>query len=85
MCLDSEGNLFVAHYGMKQVQVVSPDGKIVRRFPGGNLTTSNVAFGGPNLDTLYITGGLAEGKSEGGLFKIKLEGVKGLKILPEKK
>ena len=61
-------------------------GKVIRRYPGGNLTTSNVAFGGPDMDTLYITGGIkGEGDSEGGLFKIKLAGVKGLKILPEKK
>jgi gluconolactonase len=86
MCLDTDGNLYVAHYGMRQVQVVSPEGKVIRRYPGGNLTTSNVAFGGPNLDTLYITGGIkGEGDSEGGLFRIKLDGVKGLRILPEKK
>jgi gluconolactonase len=86
MCLDSAGNLYVAHYGMKQVQVLDPTGKVIRRYPGGNMTTSNVAFGGPDLDTLYITGGIkGEGDSEGGLFKIKLTVVKGLKILPEKK
>lgn len=86
ICLDSEGNLYVAHYGMKQVQVLDPSGKVIRRFPGGNMTTSNVAFGGADLDTLYITGGLkGEGDSEGGLFRIKLSGVKGLRILPEKK
>ena len=86
MCLDSEGNLYVAHYGMRQVQVLDPTGKVIRRYPGGNLTTSNVAFGGPDMDTLYITGGLkGEGDSEGGLFRIKLAGVKGLKILPEKR
>ena len=86
MCLDTDGNLYVAHYGMRQVQVLSPEGKVIRRYPGGNLTTSNVAFGGPEMDTLYITGGIkGEGDSEGGLFRIKLTGVKGLRILPEKK
>jgi gluconolactonase len=86
MCLDTEGNLYVAHYGMRQVQVVDPSGKIIRRYPGGNLTTSNVAFGGPDMDTLYITGGIKDGgDSEGGLFRIKLPGVKGQRILPAKK
>ena len=86
MCLDAAGNLYVAHYGMKQVQVVSPEGKVIRRYPGGNVTTSNVAFGGPEMNQLFITGGIgAEGKSEGGLFRIELEGVKGLTILPAKK
>src|SRR6185369_1828141 len=44
MCLDAAGNLYVAHYGMKQVQVLSPEGKLLASLPGGNLTTSNVAF-----------------------------------------
>jgi gluconolactonase len=87
MCLDADGNLYVAHYGMRQVQVLDKDGKLVRRYPGGNLTTSNVAFGGPNMDTLYITGGIKgeSDDSEGGFFKIELKGVKGLTILPPKK
>jgi len=77
IALDAEGNLFVAHYGMRQVQVVSPLGKLLRRYPGGNLTTSNVAFAGPNMDRLYMTGG-----EPGALFRLDLEGVKGLTILP---
>jgi gluconolactonase len=85
MCLDAAGNLYVAHYGMKQVQVLDPSGKLIRRYDGGNLTTSNVAFGGPNMDQLFITGALGEyDKSTGGVFRIDL-GVKGLVILPAKK
>ena len=81
MCLDEEGNLYVAHYGMRQVQVLSPAGKIIRRYPGGNLTTSNVAFGGPRMDQLYVTGALGEEKTTpGGLFRLDLKGAKGLKI-----
>jgi gluconolactonase len=83
MCLDEEGNLYVAHYGMHQVQVLSPEGTLLRRYPAGNLTTSNVAFGGTNLNQLYITGALGkEGQSEGALFRLDLEGVRGLAILP---
>jgi gluconolactonase len=79
IALDADGNLYVAHYGMRQVQVVSPGGKIVRRYPGGNLTTSNVAFAGPNMDRLYMTGG-----EPGGLFRLDLSGVRGLTILPKR-
>ncbi len=86
MTLDQDGNLYVAHYGMKQVQVISPQGKVIRRYAGGTLTTSNVAFGGKQMDELYITGALGkEQGSKGALFRLKLEGVKGLRILPEKK
>ena len=76
IALDAEGNLYVAHYGMRQVQVISPEGKVIRRYPGGNLTTSNVAFAGPKMDQLYVTGG-----DPGALFRLDL-GVKGLTILP---
>ncbi len=77
ICLDADGNLFVAHYGMRQVQVVSPEGKLIRSYPGGNLTTSNVAFAGPDMNRLYMTGG-----DPGALFRLDLQGVKGLTILP---
>lgn len=82
MCLDQSGNLYVAHYGMKQVQVLDPHGKLIARYDGGNLTTSNVAFGGPQMDQLFITGALKSGP--GGLFRIDLN-VKGLVILPPRK
>jgi gluconolactonase len=85
MCLDAAGNLYVAHYGMHQVQVLSPKGKLLRRYEGGNLTTSNVAFTGPNMDQLYVTGALGkEQGSCGALFRLDLKGVKGLVILPPK-
>ena len=79
ICLDAAGNLYVAHYGMRQVQVLDPDGKLIRRYPGGNLTTSNCAFGGPDLDQLYVTGG-----KPGALFRLDL-GVPGLEIRPKRK
>jgi gluconolactonase len=84
MCLDAAGNLYVAHYGMKQVQVLDPTGKVIRRYDGGNVTTSNVAFGGPQMNQLFITGGIGPEAGEGGLFRIDL-GVKGLVILPAKR
>ena len=82
MCLDKAGNLYVAHYGMQQVQVLDPNGKLIRRYPGGNLTTSNVAFGGPQMDQLFVTGAMgSEQGGQGGLFRLDL-GVPGLVILP---
>jgi gluconolactonase len=80
ICLDRAGNLYVAHYGMRQVQVLSPAGKLLRRYAAGNLTTSNVAFGGPRMDQLYVTGALGEERTtRGGLFRLDLRGVKGIK------
>lgn len=78
ICLDEDGNLYVAHYGMRQVQVISPGGKLLRRYAAGNLTTSNVAFGGERMDQLYVTGALGEEKTtKGGLFRLDLKGVNG--------
>ncbi|MGH9657695.1 MAG: SMP-30/gluconolactonase/LRE family protein [Bryobacteraceae bacterium] len=85
MALDEAGNLYVAHYGMRQVQVLDPSGKLIRRLPGGNLTTSNVAFGGPKMNLLYITGALGDERgSQGALFRLDLGNVRGLRILPQR-
>jgi len=83
MCLDADGRLYVAHYGMKQVQVLDRQGKLVAQYDGGNLTTSNVAFGGPNMDQLFVTGGLGAEAGPGGVFRLDV-GVKGLVILPSR-
>jgi gluconolactonase len=64
--------------------VLSPEGKLLARYPGGNLTTSNVAFGGPQMTQLFVTGGLGPEAGGGGLFRLDL-GVKGLVVLPGKK
>lgn len=83
MCLDAAGRLFIAHYGMHSVQVLDSTGKLLVTYPGGNLTTSNVAFGGPKHDQLFVTGGLRAGESPGGVFRIDL-GITGRKILQTK-
>jgi gluconolactonase len=83
MALDEDGNLYIAHYGMHTVQVLDPEGKLLRSYPGGNLTTSNVAFAGPQMDRLYITGALTDEKmSKGALWRLDLGGVRGLRLLP---
>lgn len=83
MCLDAKGNLYVAHYGMKQVQVLDPQGKLLRQYDGGNQLTSNVAFGGPNHDQLFVTGSIKADGTPGAVFRLDL-GVKGRVILPKK-
>jgi sugar lactone lactonase YvrE len=56
MAIDAEGYLWVACWGGKRVERVDPaDGRRldVVRVPATNV--SSVAFGGPDLDDLYIT------------------------------
>ncbi|MBV8885177.1 MAG: SMP-30/gluconolactonase/LRE family protein [Chroococcidiopsidaceae cyanobacterium CP_BM_RX_35] len=78
---DATGNLYVAHYGMRQVQVLDPHGKLLRSYASGNLTTSDCAFGGPNLDRLFVVGGLEAEGAKGGIFRLDL-GVPGQDIRP---
>lgn len=84
MCMDAMHNLYVAHYGMRQLQVLDPNGKLIRRYSAGNLTASNCAFGGPHLDQLFVTGGIETEDGQGGLFRLDL-GVPGLDIRPKSK
>jgi len=83
MCLDAAGNLYVAHFGMGRVEVLNPDGKLIASHETGNMGTSNVAFGGPEMNQLFTTGAVGEyGKSPGALSRLDL-GVRGLSLLPK--
>jgi gluconolactonase len=87
MTLDEQGNLYVAHYGMGQVQVLDRSGKLVRQISAGAVIfTSNVAFGGPGRSHLYITGSIGPSEQTTGvLYRVTLNGVQGLNILPQPK
>jgi len=56
LALNAAGGLAVAHAGMGAVWIFSDRGEPLYRVntPGGNLST-NVAFGGPSNNVLYIT------------------------------
>lgn len=85
LTIDSEGFVWSAHWGGWRVTRYDPSGKIERvvKMPVPNVTSC--AFGGDNLDELYITtawSGLGEierqeNPAAGDLFRIKLE-VKGI-------
>lgn len=55
MALDAEGNICVATIITGCISVVSPGGELLRQVPTGNPFTTNIAFGGPDLKTAYIT------------------------------
>lgn len=55
MVVDCKGNLYVTEHGNKQVRVYSPQGQYIATIKvDANIT--NVAFGGSDRRTLYITG-----------------------------
>jgi gluconolactonase len=71
-----EGYLYVAHFGMGTIHVLNAQGELVRSLPAGekNAWSSNLAFGGPNLRTLYITGNPGPNPQENGvLYKLDLQ------------
>ena len=56
LALDSDGNLAVAHAGLGTVWLFSPLGEPLARIRScAGAMTTNVAYGGPERKTLYIT------------------------------
>jgi len=76
MTLDSQGRLYVAHYGAGRIEVFDRAGKFLTRYGAGNLLASNVAFGGADLGDLYVTGAPGVKSGPGALFRLRL-GVRG--------
>jgi gluconolactonase len=74
MTMDCAGNLYVAVAGGAIVYVVKPDGSklgtVTLPSGGGQANVTNVAFGGTDHKTLYVT---AQGSGKGqGVFKVSL-------------
>ena len=84
--VDAEGFLWSARWDGHCVARISPDGTIDRIVPMPASLVTSCAFGGPALDTLYVTTArlgideatLAKYPQQGGLFAFK-PGVEGLK------
>jgi len=83
--IDAEGFLWSARWDGHCVARISPDGKVDRIVPIPASLVTSCAFGGPELDTLYVTTarrGIDEETArrypqQGGLFAFK-PGVRGL-------
>ena len=59
LALDASGNLWVAHYGMQALQVVSPSGALITSVDTGIPATSNLCFSA-DYQQVFVTGGLNE-------------------------
>ena len=55
MRCDIEGNLFITRYGKGTVVKVSPQGKILKEIKLAGKLPSNIAFGGKDGRTVYVT------------------------------
>jgi gluconolactonase len=52
---DANGNLYIAYYGSRLIVIVDPDGQIIAELPAGGARPTNLSFGGPDGDWLYVT------------------------------
>jgi xylono-1,5-lactonase len=84
MNTDAEGCLWVAHYNGWRLTRFTPDGEVDRMIEMPVAASTNMAFGGPDLETLYIStaaknidvDALARQPLAGALFEVHV-GVKG--------
>jgi sugar lactone lactonase YvrE len=85
LTVDSEGFIWSARWGGWCVARYDPDGKVEREIKMPVEFTSSCAFGGTNLDELYVTSARvplneaqrAQRPLDGGLFRIHV-GIKGI-------
>jgi gluconolactonase len=55
MRADVDGNLYITRHGKGTVAKVSPDGRLLREIRMQGTKPSNIAFGGPDGRTAYVT------------------------------
>lgn len=85
MTTDSQGRLWIAHWGAGRVTCHAPSGEQLMRIDVPASNTTSCTFGGPELKTLYITSAVTDLSPEqrareqqaGGLFEVELD-VQGL-------
>jgi gluconolactonase len=55
LAVEASGNICVATLIAGCISVIAPDGQLVEQVATGDRLTTNIAFGGPELRTAYIT------------------------------
>lgn len=65
MVFDCAGNLYVTEHTPRRVRVLAASGEVVATIGGFEHNVTNVAFGGPERKTLYVT-------TTGSLYQIEL-------------
>jgi sugar lactone lactonase YvrE len=89
MTVDSEGCLWIAFWDGWCIRRFSPEGELLRTVEVPVARPTSCAFGGPNLDRIYVTSAsrdldetaLAMQPKAGGLFMVT-PGVRGLEEVP---
>ncbi len=55
MRCDEKGNLYITRHGLGAIDIVSPQGKVIRTVKMKGKLTSNICFGGKDGKTCYVT------------------------------
>lgn len=55
MRCDAKGNLYITRHGKGAIAILSPEGKLLKEIPTIGKLPSNIAFGGKDGRTVYIT------------------------------
>jgi len=87
IALDTDGRLYVAHFGAGLVRVFSPEGELLGSYASGSGTVTNLAFDPVTRSDLYVyaaTGLSFDEIGRGGeLIRLRLEGASGVRLAPE--
>lgn len=79
MCVDADGNLWVAHVGGRRVAKLDPLGELIGEIAVPAKAVTSVAFGGPEHDELYIvTADNLDDPAKGGSIFRTRPGVRGV-------
>lgn len=78
LTVDAEGNVWVAHYGGGLLSRLSPTGRRIARYAVPALNVTSLCFGGPDLDTLFVTTGESTINDRSGCLLSFKPGNKGL-------
>lgn len=73
MTVDSAGSLWTARWGGSALLRLTPEAELVERVPFPVSAVSSAAFGGPNLDVLYVTtagGNVDDDAADGTLYRM---------------
>jgi sugar lactone lactonase YvrE len=83
LCVDNEGNLWIAMYGGSELVVCNPAGRVVRTVALPVSQPTSCAFVGPTLDELWVTSaadGLADPGINGSILVVTGLGAHGIPV-----
>jgi gluconolactonase len=55
LAVEAAGNICIATIVTGCISVISPEGRLLEQVPTGDVVTTNICFGGPDLKTAYVT------------------------------